>query len=78
MRKRYPKTKPEEIVEEIMRDRPPTEPERYEFANGTFVGDIFYSSIQSYIKSHWGKKAPYSVFDKVCNLLRDKGYWVHS
>ena len=75
---RYPRTKPEAIVAEIMENNPPTEPQVNEWAGGTCVGDVFYSSIQSYIKRHWGKKYPHDVFSKVCDLLRDKGYWVHS
>lgn len=75
---RYPRTKPEKIVEEIMEGNPPTEPQRYEWAGGVFVGDVFYSSVQSRIRQHWGKKYPYHIFEQVCNLLREKGYWVHS
>lgn len=78
MARRYPRTNPEDIAEEIMRDYPPHEPQKYEWTGGTHVGDVFYSSIQSTIKTHWGKKAPYEVFSEVCDILRKKGYWVHS
>lgn len=78
MRKRYPKTSAEDIAKEIMEARPPTEPQKNEWAGGTSVGDVFYSSIQSYIKRHWGKKYPHDIFSKVCDILRNAGYWVHS
>lgn len=75
---RYPKTSAEGIAKEIMENNPPHEPKVYEFVGGTFVGDVWYSSIQSYIKTHWGKKRPYEIFSKVCDILEKKGYWVHS
>ena len=76
--RKYPKTNAEGIAEEIMRDHPPHEPQLYEFVGSSFVGDVWYSDIQSYIKTHWGKKSPYEVFSEVCEILRKKGYWVHS
>jgi len=75
---RHPRTSPERIADLLMEGRPPEEPSFFKWAGGTFVGDIFYSSIQGTIRSHWGKKYPYEVFGKVCDILREKGYWVHS
>ena len=78
MGRRYPRTSPEEIAKELMEGNPPEEPSHFEWAGGTYVGDFFYSSIQSTIKAHWGKKYPYEVFHKVCRILEQNGYWVHS
>ena len=78
MRKTYPKTDAEGIAAEIMKDYPPHKPQFYQFVGGTFIGDIWYSSIFSYIRTHWGKKAPDGLFSDVCDILRKKGYWVHS
>lgn len=38
-----------------------------------FQGDIFYSWIYDRTK-----KMPASVYQQVANLLRDKGYYIHS
>jgi len=36
-------------------------------------GDVFYSTIQLHTK-----KLPTGTFHKVCDLLKDKGFYVHS
>ena len=78
MRRRFPRTSAKEIAEEMMKHHPPHEPRKYEWTGGTHTGDVFYSWIQSEIRQHWGRKYPYEVFDEVCNILRQNGYWVHS
>ena len=78
MRRTYPKTDAEGIAAEIMKDKPPHEPQLYEFVGATFVGDVWYSSIHSYIKTHWGKKSPNGLFSDVCDILSKNRYWVHS
>ena len=78
MRKKYPRRSPEVLAEEYAERIGIGEPQHSEFLGRKITGDIFYSTLQAWLKSEWGKKYPYEVFSKVCDLLRAKGVWVHS
>jgi hypothetical protein len=63
------KLTPEQIAEEITKSR--FQP--FDAFGKYWQGDVFYSWIQDRTV-----KRPYEVFSKVCDILRDKGYYVHS
>lgn len=78
MRRTYPKRPPEVLAEIYGEWIGIGEPQHSEFLNREITGDVFYSTLQRWLTTEYGKKYPYEVFHKVCRLLEAKGVWVHS
>lgn len=60
---------PEEIAEELAKGR--LQP--FDAWGKHWQGDIFYSDINRVTRNQG-----YDAFSKVCDILREKGYYVHS
>ena len=71
---RVKRATPEEIAEELAKRF-----ERPLVINGhEFKGDIFYDNLWIIAKNHAPKKQAGAFFHRLCQLLTERGFYIHS